>query len=244
MVLSANVAPATSGVPTGSVSFLDSGIKVGSATLVNGSATTTIASASAGAHSYTVQYGGDANFLASTSSDTSLVVGAVPDFAVSVTPANASVQGGSVAAFAVNVTPQDGPFTGAVTFSISGLPAGAAASFSPAAIVPGANAAATSLSIQTVVLSGRWSGEKETFALAFVILPLLGMFSIKPRRFRAVACACVITGLFLASSGCGTRTTAASAVPSQSFALTIRATGTNLAGAAVSHTGTATLTVF
>ncbi len=245
MRLTATVAPATSGVPTGSVSFLDAGAVVGSAVLVNGTAATTIASASASVHAYSAQYGGDSNFLASASNGANLVIGTVPDFTVSVTPSNASVQGGSVAVFSVNLTPQNGPFTGAVTFSVSGLPQGATASFSPPSLVPGANSVATSLSVQTVALSGRWSARREgTVALAVVLLPLFGLFAARPSRRRPAILALSVTVMLWSASGCGTRTTAANTTPSQSFTLTVHATGTNLAGTVVSHTGTATLTVF
>ena len=241
--LTATVAPATTGLPTGSVNFLDSGAVVGSATLVSGTAATTMASASAGVHAYSVQYGGDSNFLASTSTSATLAIGAMPDFTVGVTSPNVSVQGGSVAVFSVNVTPQNGPFTGVVTFSVSGLPQGATASFSPPSVVPGANSVTASLSVQTVALSGRWSAKREgTITLAVILLPIFGLFGV--RRHRPATLALLATVSLWSVFGCGTRTTAADTIPSQSFSLTVHATGTNLAGSVVSHTGTAMLTVF
>src|SRR2546425_2185878 len=54
----------------------------------------------------------------------------VPDFSLSATPASQSVVQGASTTYAVNITPSGG-FTAAVTFSVSGLPGGATASFSP-----------------------------------------------------------------------------------------------------------------
>jgi len=60
-----------------------------------------------------------------------LVVSA--DFAVSVTPSSASVGSGSSANYTVTVTPGSG-FTGTISFSVSGLPRRANASFNPTSI--------------------------------------------------------------------------------------------------------------
>jgi hypothetical protein len=56
-----------------------------------------------------------------------------PDFAVTATPSSSSVVAGGSTTYTATVTPSGG-FTGTVTFSTSGLPAGATASFSPASV--------------------------------------------------------------------------------------------------------------
>jgi hypothetical protein len=53
-----------------------------------------------------------------------------PDFALGATPASQSVTQGGATSYTVTETPQNG-FTGSVTLSLSGLPAGASASFTP-----------------------------------------------------------------------------------------------------------------
>src|SRR5207302_1022802 len=53
-----------------------------------------------------------------------------PDFSLSATPASQSVVQGAGTTYAVSITPSGG-FTAAVTLSVSGLPGGATASFSP-----------------------------------------------------------------------------------------------------------------
>jgi subtilisin family serine protease len=53
-----------------------------------------------------------------------------PDYSLAVSPASVTVTAGASASYTVDIT-RTGGFTGAVTFSISGLPAGAAGTFSP-----------------------------------------------------------------------------------------------------------------
>jgi subtilase family protein/Big-like domain-containing protein/IPT/TIG domain-containing protein len=60
-------ATVTGASPTGTVTFLDGGAQIGSATLAGGVATFTTASLGVGSHSITARYGGDANNVASTS---------------------------------------------------------------------------------------------------------------------------------------------------------------------------------
>ena len=57
-----------------------------------------------------------------------------PDFALSASPASRSIAPGASTSYTVTVTPSGG-FAGTVTFSVSGLPAGASANFSPASVV-------------------------------------------------------------------------------------------------------------
>ncbi len=150
--LSATVLSTTTGQPTGTVQFLDGASVVGTAPVVNGSASAVYLSAPAGSLSLTARYLGDANFAASTSPVETASVSAIPDFLLS-TPASSSatVAAGGAATFAVQVQAQPGPFTGVVAFSATGLPAGAVASFSPTQVVPGAGAANVTMTVQTPV---------------------------------------------------------------------------------------------
>jgi len=70
------VAPAT-GVPTGTVTFRDGAVTIGTATLgATGSASISVTTLAAGTHSLTAAYGGSLDFLASTSAAVSQVVNA------------------------------------------------------------------------------------------------------------------------------------------------------------------------
>ena len=56
-----------------------------------------------------------------------------PDYSLSASPASQTVAPGASTSYTVTVTPSGG-FNGTVTFSVSGLPAGAGASFNPASV--------------------------------------------------------------------------------------------------------------
>src|SRR5439155_18131564 len=69
LTLTAAVAPAASGLAavTGSVSFSDSGQLLGTAPIINGRATLTLNTLSAGNHFLSAAYSGDANYTGGTS---------------------------------------------------------------------------------------------------------------------------------------------------------------------------------
>jgi hypothetical protein len=69
----------------------------------------------------------------------------VTNFSLSATPTSQTIAPGGPASYSVTVAPQNG-FTGTVSFALSGLPAGASASFSPASVT---GSGATTLSITT-----------------------------------------------------------------------------------------------
>ena len=60
--------PPASGTPTGTVTFMDSATSLGPGTLSGGVATLSTSSLAVGGHTISVVYGGDSNFMGSTSS--------------------------------------------------------------------------------------------------------------------------------------------------------------------------------
>lgn len=66
-------------------------------------------------------------------SNISLVVSAAPDFNLTTSPASQGITQGSSTTYTANIAPVNG-FSDTVTFSISGLPTGATASFSPTTV--------------------------------------------------------------------------------------------------------------
>jgi hypothetical protein len=71
---------------------------------------------------------------------------APPDFSVSATPSSQTVAPATGTSYTVNVAPSNG-FTGSVSFSVSGLPSGATASFTPSSVSgSGSSTLAVSLS--------------------------------------------------------------------------------------------------
>ncbi len=99
--------------PTGSVNFYDGGSFIGTAPLVSGVATLPTSFATAGYHALTAVYGGDTNFLTSTSNAlTQGVHGTATAGHVVVTASSSSTLLGQPVTFTVSVT---GGATGSVT---------------------------------------------------------------------------------------------------------------------------------
>ena len=128
-----------SGGFTGTVSFSVSGLPAGAAatfnpTSVPGSGTSTMSvttSSTTPTGSYPLTITGTSGTQTHTASVTLVVTAPVtPNFSLSASPASQSVVQGSSTSYTVTITPSGG-FTGSVTLSASGLPAGAAASFAP-----------------------------------------------------------------------------------------------------------------
>jgi hypothetical protein len=140
--LSASV-QSTGGTPTGSATFLDGSATLGTATLANGTAKLAVATFAPGSHSITIQYSGDSNFSASTSSaftetvnpattTTTLSPSLNPATAGQSVTLTATVQSSSGAAVSGTVTFLDGSTTlGTATLS-SG-----SAQFTTSSLAPG-----------------------------------------------------------------------------------------------------------
>ena len=112
------VAPA-SGTPTGSVTFLDGSITLGTATLGRGGKTTlTTKALPAGSDTITAVYSGDSNFTTSTSTALTQTVNQDATTSTIASSANPSVSGQTVnfTATVKAVAPGSGTPTGSVTF--------------------------------------------------------------------------------------------------------------------------------
>jgi hypothetical protein len=240
--LTARVASTTSGTPTGTVEFLDAGSVIATASLVNGTASAVELNPVSGQHALSVVYSGDTNFHGSTSANVVAAVNALPDFTVAVAGSSQqTVIAGSAASYGLKVGSQGTPFTGAVTLSASGLPAGASVSFSPPTVVPGASTAVVTMTVTTATTSAQgMHGEAQ---LALVLAGGL-LLAAAPRRRRLTRLLSVLAlaGVF-GLAGCGARTASESVLPVRSFAIQVQATGTNLAGNVVVHTVAVTLGV-
>lgn len=141
-------------VPTGTVTFLDSGTALYSPVTLNatGVAVFTTSNLSAATHSITAVYSGDTNFLPVTSTAVSQVIVTMPgsDFALTSDVTTQSVASGSPVTFSITVTPSGG-YNGTISFTCGGLPANATCTFSPTSLVPTVDGTAltTSLTVST-----------------------------------------------------------------------------------------------
>jgi len=242
LLLTANLASSTTGVPTGEVDFLDGSTLVAKATALNGLATATYSSPYQGTHSLTASYLGDTNFLASTSLPLMATVSPMPDFTLTAPTPSQTLQGGLIANYLLTVSPTDGPFTGSVTFSVTGLQPGATATFLPTTVVPNASGTTTTMSIQTVALANIEPPNRQigTYYAFLCLTPFVGLCA----RRRRKAWQFLALTLFLATTfGCGARTISIASTQSQSYTLAVTATSSNLAGATVAHTTSVALTV-
>ncbi|MEO6923374.1 MAG: Ig-like domain repeat protein, partial [Bryocella sp.] len=217
ITLTANVASLTSGTPTGSVTFYDSGTSIGTASLVNGIATFVPPANPASTNSYTATYTGSANYLTSTSTGAGVVVVVTPlEFTFpTMSSTGYSVTPGKIATYTFELSPLYGAFPAAVTFSVTGLPPGATATFTPSTVL--ANAGPT-----TVVLTVHTAGpvaqnhapkgpnplERTTAFFALLLLPAIGGLKFRKRLgTRFLTLLVLIGGLAAVAgmTGCGSR---------------------------------------
>ena len=229
--LTAQVVSTTSGTPTGSVSFYDGTTLLGTLNLTAGSAAFNAPSLAAGVtHTLTAVYGGDVNFLASSTSAATSVAVAPLDFTLTLAgAANQTVMPGGAVTYQVVVDPLYGSYAGPVRFAVSGLPIGATASFTPSTIAATGGQQTVALTIQTAnvaSLHGAPSigGKLAPLSLALLLLPLAGR---RRRRFARLLALLFLLGGVVATAtltGCGGR----SLPPPQSYDVTITASAGNL----------------
>jgi hypothetical protein len=202
LTLTATVAPATSGVPTGTVSFYEGQTLVGTGTLSNGTASYIANSFPTGNVVVSAQYGGDTNFTQSTSPSISVVSIAATSTSLTVS------QAGNVTD-TVSISSISG-YSGTVQLSCNNLPTFATCTFVPSFFsFPGTSSSASSaLTIQTgtgvqtamLPLLPRRS-EKLTGALAAMIwLPGLFTATMVTRRRKIGS---LIDRFFLLALLCG-----------------------------------------
>jgi hypothetical protein len=206
MTFIATVASSTSGTPMGAVNFLDGTAILASVPVSGGVASYTTSSLSAGPHTITAIYAGDANFTGSTSNP---VNQAVSDFTLSFSSPQ-TILPGHIATFTLTATPVYGSYNDPITLSVSGLPPGATATFSSTSLTPGSSAATATLTIQMPAqLAQRESSSETRYGVPILLGLLLPLAGIRRGRHKfqrygfllllAVLSFGVVTGL----SGCG-----------------------------------------
>ena len=239
------------GGPTGTVQFFDNGMALGSPVpVMNLLATFTTNQLPNGTNSITATYSGNMNFLSSTSTAETLIVGN-PNFLISTNPGNLTVANGAPASAQLVISQSPGlPFFQAITFACSGLPTSVACSFQPASVMLNGAASATD-AVTFTITSAAALARSPDFAF---VRPLAGLslafvlFLVWPRT-RRYARHFALLGVFLglvAMSACGgsssSSTTMNTPPPATTSIVTITATG-GLGTSAVSHSVTLALTV-
>ena len=251
VVFTAKVSSAVK-TPVGSVSFLDGNASLGTATLDNtGTATLTLATLGVGAHSITAVYAGNADFVGSTSGALTETVESF-NFTVSgttVTALSSSVQPGSSAVYTLQLSPTSGAtFAGAVTLTLTGSPAGATYTISPATIAAGSGVTTVTVTVNTSKAqaaaaspSSKDGGGLPKPLLMVLFLPLLGMGKVRralraqmksPMLMLAVLGVMMAAGMTACGSGGGVTQ------PAESYQMTLTGTSGGL-----HHSVTLNLTV-
>jgi uncharacterized protein (TIGR03118 family) len=238
-------AASTRGVPTGQIFFNDGNTALGSAPLDGtGVAVLRISTLTAGAHTFTATYPGDARFDVSASIPVVTTI-AGKDFSVVAAPPSATVTAGQSALFNVTITPAGG-FAAPVTFSCP-LLTGITCNFNPPMVTPNEGVATTMLTVTTsadVLRYGQALGVTGSGLLLaslglIAVLASLKKRSLRPHAsfLRVAASALTVITLAITLVSCGgytqngqtNRGTASIVVTAQS--------------GAVSHTTTISVTV-
>jgi hypothetical protein len=227
---------------TGTVTFMDGTVQVGSADLVNGVAAYTSSSLAVGSHVITASYSGDANFLPATTILTEVVQDFTLVSATSSSPSQTAQRGGT-ATYNLLLNPSGAPLPSAVTLSVSGLPSGATATFSPSSLAAGAGATPVTLTVQIPADLAEFRRERTFGGVAYVTLALLIVPFIRRRRsspaqLALILCSGLVVSTLLGCAGSNPSSSNSSQAASKTYTLTVTVTA-----GADAHTTTLTLIV-
>ena len=228
----------TAAVPSGTVTFYNNGTILMSQPVTAGVATLTTLLPAAAISSITATYSGDGNFLSSTSSNNATVVAAL-DFTFTDTGTTTyTADPGSAATYNFSLEPLYGSYVGPVSFSVTGLPPGASASFTPNTVAADAGAAPVVMTVQTAaaIVNNRHGNRPfgREIVLALLLLPLLSKRRFREQlRGRMLLMVLLISGLTATLTGCGLTLN----FHLRTYTLTVTATSGTL-----QHTQTVTLT--
>jgi sugar lactone lactonase YvrE len=234
VTLTATVSATITGLPaapTGTVTFYDNGTLLGTAVpLASGTAALVVPSLPANATAtITATYSGDGNFLTSTSSSTSVVV--TPYF---FTFTNTGVSEftatpGAVATYNFTLAPLFGSYPGQVNLSVTGLPAGASASFTPGTVAVGGGQTPIVMTVQTAATTAHNTNPFERGIMMTLLLLPFGMKRSIRKRLNGwmLLPLLLLIGTTATLTGCGSDTTTTQTGP-QVYTLTVTATSGTL----------------
>jgi hypothetical protein len=176
-------------MPTGTVTISEGTTVLGTASLATGQFSVVLSALAVGTHSLSTLYSGDGNFQRhAVSLSQSVQYAGPPDFTVGSIPGSATVVAGAPASFTISATAVNG-FASAITLACtSGLPLQASCQFSPSSITPGANAATSTLTVNTTARTAARMSASSGLYLSWLFLPAIMMGTItlaapKSRRY-------------------------------------------------------------
>jgi hypothetical protein len=235
-------------VPTGTVVFYDGSTQLGTGTVTAGVATFTTSALTIGPHSITAAYSGDSSYSPATSG---ALTQTLQDFTLTLvggaTTGSATAPMEGSASYALVIAPLGGAtLAGAVSLSVTGMPAGRNAVFTPATVPMNAGTSNVTFEVLQPGSQAAQSASRRPFnkssgtvALGLILFPFgLGLpFFRKLRKGRhrlkrLAVFALIGAAMAVGLNGCGVTQTP------QPYSLTITA-----ASGALSHAITVKLTV-
>lgn len=242
VTFTATIAPQSrSGVPTGSATFLDGQTQIGTSPLSAGISSFTSASLSAGTHSITATYSGDATYAGSTSAPISITVGAaVPDYSLSISNSSLTVAQGSSGGLTITVTPKNG-FKQTLALACSGLPAGASCNFNPQNVNLSSGPVSTIVTVQApsavqsaILLNEPLFGSHNAALCIFAML-LVGIAGASGNkrsvrgnvRLVQTMLACAIFAALLVGAGCAGLASSKNPTQPAPYVVTVTASAAN-----------------
>jgi subtilase family serine protease len=204
----------------GTVALAASGLPSGVTASFSGGALTLSASASAATGAYTVTITGTSGSLSSKTT-IGVTVTAAPGYTVAASPASVTLAPGGSAPSTITVTPLNG-FTGAVTFSVSGLPTGVTAAFSPTASTKTSTltfsaSSSAAAGTSTVTVSGASGTATNKTTISLTVTPPPGFtLSATPASLSLAQGTSITSAIAISGSGgfAGTVALTASGLPS------------------------------
>jgi hypothetical protein len=207
VTFTATVTPASA---SGTVAFKEGSTTLGTGTLNIGTATYTTSSLTGGIHSVVAAYGGDSNFVPSTSAAQTQAVNSI-SFSASGT--SATVSPGGTANFTLTVG-QTGMLGAPISFSCTGLPLGGSCTFNPNTVPAGSGPTAVSVAINVgnsfaampPFVPAPYNRNRDFFVFASLALMAMSAFAASRKRSVRPLRTAVTLGLalvLLVISGCG-----------------------------------------
>jgi hypothetical protein len=242
VVFTGLVSSATSGVQTGTVSFLNGSTVLATVTIVAGQpGVYTETGLSSGAYSVTASYSGDASFLPSASTGAPISI-TVSDLSLALSGGNnKSVVPGGAVSYNFTLSPViTSTFLNSVALTATGLPPGATYTFSPSTIPAGSESLPVAFTVQTakttaILRRAPGTSRSPWFALLFgLLLPLGGAKRFRarlttlPRKLLLLLVGAVSLGLVAGLGGCGSGGFLGSPPGQTSYTITISATSGTL----------------
>jgi len=196
--------------PTGTVTFFDDGTALMSAPVTAGVAQLTTLLPAGATAVVTAVYSGDGNFLTSTSSDSATVVVGPSELDFTFTNSGTAAYTaapGAVARYNFDLAPLHGSYPGIVSFSVTGLPTGATANFTPGTVAADVGATPVVMTVQTAMATAQDHRHDSFFGRSIVLALLFLPFAAKRRARERLKgrILLLLIGLAAPLAGCGSQ---------------------------------------